>query len=116
MADYTIDCKGKSLGRVASDVALILQGKKDPSYDPRLAGNDRAIITNVDSLKITGKKKDSKIYYSHTTQIGHLKKESFGKVVEKHGKEEVLRRAVSSMLPKNKLRKERMKQLIFESK
>ncbi len=116
MADYTIDCKGKSLGRVASDIALILQGKKDPSYDPRLKGTDRAIVIHIDSLRITGKKKDSKMYYSHTTQIGHLKKEKLSKVVEKHGKEEVLRRAVFSMLPKNKLRKERMKQLIFESK
>lgn len=115
MADYTIDCKGKSLGRVASDVALILQGKKDPSYDPRLMGNDRAIIKNVDSLKVTGKKKESKVYYSHTTQIGHLKRESYSKIVEKHGKKEILSRAVLSMLPKNKLRKERMKQMIFES-
>lgn len=112
--DYKIDCTGKKLGRVASEIALILQGKKSPSYDPRLEGDDRAIILNIDDLEFSGKKEDQKIYYSHTTQIGHLKKRTLGRVIAKHGKKFVLQKAVKNMLPKNRLQSPRMKRVIFE--
>jgi len=112
--DYKIDCAEKKLGRVASEVATILQGKKNPSYDPRLEGDDRAIILNIDKLGYSGNKEEQKIYYSHTTQIGHLKKRTLGRVIEKHGMSYVLKKAVENMLPRNRLRSKRMKRIIFE--
>lgn len=114
MADYIIDCKGKRFGRVASEIATILQGKKNPSWNPRLAGNDRVIVKNVNQLSFSGKKLEQKVYYSHTTQIGHLKERKVKDVLAKKGAAYVLRKAVFNMLPKNKLRAKRMKRLIFE--
>jgi large subunit ribosomal protein L13 len=114
MADYVIDCKGKVLGRTASEIALILQGKKNASYNPRLEGGDGVIVKNVDKLVLTGRKTEQKIYYSHTTQIGHLKERKFKDVVAKHGMGWVLRKSVLRMLPKNKLRVARIKKLVIE--
>jgi large subunit ribosomal protein L13 len=114
MAEYIIDCKGKKLGRVATEVAVILQGKKDPSYNPRRAGDDTVVIKNVSALEVTGSKADQKVYYSHTTQIGHLKERKFKDVVDKHGMGYVLRHAVEKMLPKNRLQNIRMKRLIID--
>lgn len=112
--EYKIDCKGKYLGRVASEIAVILQGKKSAKYDPRLEGDDSVIIENVDDLKLSGNKKDQKIYYSHTTQIGHLKERSFKNVVEKHGMQYILTKAVKNMIPKNRLQSLRMKKIKFQ--
>jgi large subunit ribosomal protein L13 len=114
MADYTIGCEGKVLGRVASEIALILQGKKNADYNPRLEGKDRVIVKNIGKLSLTGKKTEQKIYYSHTTQIGHLKERKFKDVIAKHGMQWVLRKAVLRMLPKNKLQAKRIKRLIIE--
>jgi len=112
--EYTIDCTKKKLGRVASDIAVILQGKRDPNYNPRLAGSDKAIIKNVDKLELSGKKEDQKIYYSHSGRVGHLKERQFEDVVAQHGRGYILRMAVLRMLPKNRLRSVRIKNLIIE--
>lgn len=114
MADYTIDAKGKRLGRLASEIAVILQGKKHASYEPKEAGDDRVILKNIDKMEVTGKKMKQKTYYRHTTQIGHLKKETMEMLWKKKGPKEVLRRAVLGMLPKNKLQIKRIKRLIIE--
>ncbi|MDI6717665.1 MAG: 50S ribosomal protein L13 [Patescibacteria group bacterium] len=112
--DYTIDATNKNLGRLASEIAVILQGKKNLDYEPRLAGNDKVIIKNVNKLTFSGKKESDKVYFHHTGYMGHLKEETLKEVVAKKGKEEVLRRAVINMLPKNKLRINRIKRLIIE--
>ena len=112
--DYRIDATNKNLGRLASEIAIILQGKKNPNYEPRLAGEDKVIIKNVDKITLTGKKETDKVYYHHTGYMGHLKEETYPEVVAKKGKEEVLRRAVMQMLPKNRLQNQRMKRLIIE--
>jgi len=112
--DYKIDASGKSLGRLASEIAVILQGKKNPKYEPRLQGEDGVAVKSVDKMKITGKKLKQKIYYRHTTQIGHLKQQTLGQFLEKKGAAEVLRKTVMGMLPKNKLRVKRIKRLIIE--
>lgn len=114
MAEYIIDCKNKRLGRVASEVSLILQGKKEPQYDPSHEGTDTVKIQNVEELELSGKKMDQKKYYSHTTQIGHLKIRKIKDVVAKHGKRFILRQAVMKMLPKNKLQIRRIKRMTFE--
>lgn len=112
--EHIIDCKGKVLGRVASEIAMILQGKKSTGYNPRLEGSDKVLVKNVDKLALTGRKIDQKIYYSHTTQIGHLKERKIKDVIAKHGMEWVLRKAVMRMLPKNKLQIRRIKRMIIE--
>lgn len=114
MAEYKIDCTKKILGRVASEIALILQGKKNPSYDPRLEGEDTVVLSNVDKLEVSGKKADQKVYYAHSTRIGNLKERTFANVVASRGKGEVLRMAVKRMLPKNRLQTPRMKRLTIE--
>ncbi|OGM91225.1 50S ribosomal protein L13 [Candidatus Wolfebacteria bacterium RIFCSPHIGHO2_01_FULL_48_22] len=111
--EYTIDCKNKRLGRVASEIATILQGKKEPEYDPRLEGVDTVVVQNVDKIELSGSKLEQKKYYSHTTQIGHLKERKLQDVIAKHGKKYVLRHAVLRMLPKNKLQAKRIKRMKF---
>ena len=102
------------MGRLASEIATILQGKKNPGYEPRLAGEDRVIVKNIDGMTISGKKETDKVYYHHTGYMGGLKEETYEEVVAKKGKQEVLRRAVMRMLPKNRLQVPRMKRLIIE--
>lgn len=111
--NYTIDAKNKSLGRLASEIAVILQGKKDPRYHPRIAGDDRVLVKNLKQVKLTGKKFLQKVYYRHTGPLGHLKIRKYQDVFAKKP-EWVLRRAVRLMLPKNKLQAKRMKNLIIE--
>ncbi len=112
--EYTIDVENKSLGRAASEIALILQGKRSPDFNPRLAGNDKVIVKNIEKIKITGKKKEQKIYYSHSGRPGGLKKKKMGGVFD-DSPAEVLRITVGGMLPKNKLKKDRLKRLLIIS-
>jgi large subunit ribosomal protein L13 len=110
--EYHIDATKKPLGRLASEVALILQGKKHPHYDPRLAGDDVVVISNISSIALTGKKKKEKKYYRHTGYVGHLKVKTFEEEFAKQP-ERVLREAVRRMLPKNFLNKRRLTRLRF---
>ncbi|MDP3015042.1 MAG: 50S ribosomal protein L13 [bacterium] len=111
---YTIDATNKKLGRLASEIAVILQGKKSPKYEPRLEGEDKVFIKNINNLEVSGKKMKQKIYYRHTTQVGHLKEQTLEMLWQKKGPAEVLRRAVLHMLPKNRLKIKRIKRLIIE--
>lgn len=112
MADYHIDAKHKRLGRVASEIALILQGKKSPKYAPHLPGSDRALVKNYAHITVSGRKFDEKIYYRHTGYMGHLKARKFKEAFAKDPKR-VLREAVRRMLPKNFLNQRRLKHLVF---
>ncbi len=110
--DYHLDAKNKPLGRLASEIALILQGKKSPKYEPRLVGSDRVLIQNCKDMAFTGNKREQKIYYKHTGYVGHLKEKTLEQAMQKDPKW-VLREAVRRMLPKNFLNQRRMKNLIF---
>lgn len=110
---YTIDAKNKQLGRLASQVAHILQGKKSPSYERNKPGIDTVLITHIKEVVVTGGKEKKKIYYQHTGYMGHLKRRTYEMMFSK-SPEEVLRRAVSAMLPKNFLRQDRMNRLKVE--
>ncbi|MDD5431301.1 MAG: 50S ribosomal protein L13 [Candidatus Pacebacteria bacterium] len=111
--DYVIDAKGKRLGRIASEVAVILQGKKSVHYEPRLAGQDNVTVKNISKLQFTSGKEVKKIYYRHTGYMGHLKELTLKQMFEK-SPENVLKLAVERMLPKNHLKAKRMRRLTIE--
>ena len=111
--EHIIDVKDKKLGRVASQIALILQGKNKATYEKNKSGTDVVIIKNISGIVVTGKKEDQKIYYRHSGKIGHLKETKYKRVFDKDPKW-VLQNAVRLMLPKNKLRAKRIRRLKFQ--
>ncbi|KAL7918292.1 ribosomal protein L13 [Trichoderma austrokoningii] len=100
-----------SLGRLASRIAVLLMGKHKPTFDPSTDCGDYVVVTNCAALHTTGNKKWRKNYYRHTTRPGSLKTVTMDVLMEKHGGSEVLRKAVSGMLPKNRLRDKRLARL-----
>ena len=110
---YTIDATEETLGRLASRIAVILQGKTSAAYEPRLSGTDTVIVKNFSLVRVTGRKLRDKTYYRHTGYMGHLKKRTLGERL-KRAPEEVLRYSVRHMLPKNRLAAKRLKRLIIE--
>src|SRR5579864_6388243 len=113
--EYRIDAKNKILGRVASEIALILQGKKSATYERNRVSADKVYVTNVNGIRVTGEKASQKIYYRHTGYVGHLKELTYEQKFAKDPKS-VLRQAVRKMLPKNFLNQQRIKNLIFVEK
>ncbi len=101
----------RTLGRLATSIATTLIGKNKPVYHPTQDCGDYVVVTNCRNLKITGKKFEQKTYWSHTGRPGSLKLTPMNVVAERKGYGELLRRAVSGMLPKNKLRKIRLERL-----
>lgn len=110
--EYVIDAKNKRLGRIASEVATVLQGKKSADYEPRLVGTDKVMLKNYREITLSGKKFKEKKYYRHTGYVGHLKTKSFEEAFAKDPKK-VVREAVRRMLPKNFLNSRRLKNLVF---
>ncbi len=110
--DHKIDAKNKILGRVASEVALILQGKKSAHYEQNRVSNDRVFVTNYDKIAVTGSKMTGKVYHRHTGYVGGIKTLTLEQKFEKDAKT-VLRGAVRKMLPKNFLNQRRLKNLVF---
>jgi large subunit ribosomal protein L13 len=108
---YVIDAKGGSLGRVASEAASALLGKKSAHYVQNLVIPVDVTIKNVGQLKMTEKRIAGKVYQRYTGYPGGLRETSMGMMIDKKGIEEVMRIAVDGMLPRNKLRKDRMKRL-----
>ena len=112
--NHLIDADGKVLGRLATQVAVLLRGKNKVGFAPYKDIGDFVTVKNVDKLKFTGKKFDNKIYYHHTLYMGGLKKATMKEVVQKKGHSEIFRKAVMGMLTKNKLRAKQIKRLKFE--
>lgn len=107
---YTIDAKDKALGRLATEIAILLRGKNSPSFQPYKDDGAFILVENFDKVKVTGKKRDQKKYYRHSGYLGSLKEETM-KNLEIRRPGESLRRAVMGMLPKNKLRRHMIKRL-----
>ncbi|MBT5275002.1 50S ribosomal protein L13 [Candidatus Uhrbacteria bacterium] len=110
---HTIDAAGRSPGRIAAEISHILQGKDRPDYKPHIDMGGIVNVENAGEMKITGDKMDGKIYYRHSGHPGGLKEETLRKVWDKDPTE-VLKRAVLRMLPKNRLRTERMKRMTIK--
>ncbi len=99
---YVVDASGAVLGRLASAVAARLRGKHNPLFTPHVDTGDFVIVVNADKIRLTGKKWVQKLYHRHTGYIGGLKTVSARDLMEKRP-EELIRKAVKGMLPKNKL-------------
>lgn len=107
----TINADNEILGRLATKIAIILRGKDKPFFRANLLCGDKVIVRNIQKIKVTGKK--TKIYYRHSGVLGNLKSQTLKDLLKKNPAE-VLRKAVYGMLPKNKLRKEWLKNLKIE--
>ena len=107
---YRIDASGKILGRLATEVATILMGKKKPMFVPYLDTGDFVVVTNASKIKLTGKKMQNKTYTRHSGYPGGLKVETFDKMIIRKP-EFIIEHAVLGMLPGNKLGKAMIKKL-----
>jgi len=99
---WVIDASGKTLGRLASEVAILLKGKHKPTYSPHLDVGDYVIVVNASRVRVTGNKLTKKIYYRHSQYPGGLKSISLETMLETHPTR-VIERAVKGMLPHNRL-------------
>jgi large subunit ribosomal protein L13 len=107
---YLVNAEGKTLGRLASEIAKVLRGKHKPIYTPHLDCGDYVIVVNADKVQITGRKLDQKMYYRHSGYPGGIKSISLRNQLQKHP-ERVLQAAVRGMLPKNPLGRRMLKKL-----
>jgi large subunit ribosomal protein L13 len=112
---YTVDAAGRSLGRVASEAASALLGKKSAQYVKNFVIPCEVTIINASKLVMTEKRIAGKSYVHYTGYPGGLRTTSMAMLKDKKGIEEVLRKAVDGMIPRNKLRKDRMKSLIISA-
>ncbi len=112
---HTIDAQGKKIGRVASEAAACLMGKKSVSFAKNTVVDATVEILNVAKADVIAKKKQADIYVTYTGFRGGLNKESLGHLIDRRGMIEVFRRAVYRMLPDNKLRDRRMKLLTIKN-
>ena len=110
---YTIDAAGKVLGRLASQIAILLRGKHKKNFQPNIDMGDFVIVKNVDMIRVTGKKMEKKKYYRHSEYMGGLKEISLKDIFAKNPGQ-VLKLAVQRMMPKNKLTRQQIKRLKFE--
>lgn len=99
---YVVDAEGKTLGRLATEIARRLRGKHKPTYTPHVDTGDYIIVINAEKVHVTGNKLDNKIYHHHTGYIGNLKSETLKERLERHP-ERAIEAAVKGMLPKNPL-------------
>ncbi|MEA3355387.1 MAG: 50S ribosomal protein L13 [Patescibacteria group bacterium] len=112
---HLIDVKDQVLGRISTQIAQKLIGKTKPYFTPHLDCGDYVVIINSNYVKVTGKKQKNKIYYHHTNYPSGLRKIPFKRQLKKDSRK-IITRAVSNMLPKNKLRALRLKRLrIFKT-
>lgn len=111
---YTIDAQGKKIGRIASEAASILMGKNSVTFAKNTVADSKVEINNTVKADIMAKKKIGDVYVTYTGHRGGLKSETLGELIARRGVTEVFKRAVYRMLPDNKLRDLRMKNLIIK--
>ena len=107
---YVVDAADQTLGRLTSQVAAILRGKNKPTFTPNVDTGDYVIVINADKIKVTGKKMDQKIYYSHSDYVGGMKETTLREMMNKKP-EKVIELAVKGMLPKGSLGRQMIKKL-----
>ncbi|HZK10403.1 MAG TPA: 50S ribosomal protein L13 [Clostridia bacterium] len=107
---YVVDAEGKTLGRLASEIAKILRGKHKPIYTPHVDTGDYVIVVNAQKVHVTGNKRQDKMYRWHTGYMGGLKERNFQEMITRQP-EKVIMHAVKGMLPKNSLGRQMAKKL-----
>lgn len=107
---FVIDATGKTLGRMATEIAMRLRGKHKPEYTPHVDTGDYIVVVNAEKVAVTGNKQNDKMYYRHTGYPGGIKSMSFDKMVQ-HAPERIIEIAVKGMLPKNPLGRAMFKKL-----
>jgi large subunit ribosomal protein L13 len=99
---WLVNAEGKVLGRLATEIAVLLRGKKKPQFAAHVDTGDFVIVINAEKIKVTGNKMEDKKYYSHSLYPGGLKTQTLKELMEKKP-EDVIKNAVWGMIPKNKL-------------
>lgn len=107
---YVVDAEGKTLGRLATEIARRLRGKHKPEYTPHVDTGDYIVVVNAEKVHVTGNKATGKTYYRHTGYPGGLKSMSFEQLID-HAPERVIETAVKGMLPRNPLGRAMYKKL-----
>ncbi|NLY36671.1 MAG: 50S ribosomal protein L13 [Tissierellia bacterium] len=107
---YVVDAEGKTLGRLASEIAKILRGKHKPIYTPHVDTGDYVIVVNAEKIHVTGNKRQDKMYRWHTGYMGGLKERNFQEMITRQP-EKVMMQAVKGMLPKNSLGRQMLTKL-----
>jgi large subunit ribosomal protein L13 len=107
---YVVDATGKTLGRLAREIAVRLRGKHKPEYTPHVDTGDYIVVVYAEKVQVTGRKQTDKVYYSHSGWIGGLKSITFEKLIQK-APERTIEYAVKGMLPKNPLGRAMFKKL-----
>lgn len=107
---FVVDAEGKTLGRMATEIARRLRGKHKPEYTPHVDTGDYIVVINAEKVHVTGKKASDKIYYHHTGYIGGIKSISFEKLIAK-APERTIQSAVKGMLPRGPLGRAMFKKL-----
>ncbi len=107
---YVVDADGKTLGRLASEIARRLRGKHKPEYTPHVDTGDYIVVVNAEKVNVTGRKAQDKMYHRHTGYIGNLKSANFSEMIES-SPERVIEYAVKGMLPRTPLGRSMYKKL-----
>src|SRR5580765_3219789 len=107
---YVVDAEAQTLGRLATQIAGVLRGKGKPAYTPHVDTGDFVIVVNAEKIHVTGNKLDQKIYYRHSGYPGGLRSRPLREQLERRP-EDVIRKAVKGMLPKNKLAAAQLRKL-----
>ena len=105
-----VDASGKTLGRLATQIADALRGKRKPEYTPHCDVGDFVIVVNAEKVGVTGKKREEKLYYRHSGYPGGLRSRSLADMLERRP-EEVVRLAVKGMLPRSRLGRAQLRKL-----
>lgn len=105
-----VDAEGKTLGRLATQIANVLRGKNKPTYTPHVDVGDFVIVVNAEKVAVTGDKREKKLYWRHSGYPGGIRSRTLGDLLEKRP-EEVIRKAVKGMLPRNRLARQQLRKL-----
>ena len=107
---HVVDAEGQTLGRLASQIATILNGKHNPLYVPHLITGDYVVVTNADKIRVTGNKMSQKMYYRHSGYHGGLTERTMEQMMNTHP-DRIIRQAVKGMLPRNSLGRKMLNRL-----
>ncbi|CAB4874218.1 MAG: 50S ribosomal protein L13 [Solirubrobacterales bacterium] len=107
---FVVDAEGKTLGRLSTQIADVLRGKRKPTYTPHVDTGDFVVVINAEKVSVTGKKRSTKMYHRHSGYPGGLKSRTFEEMIERKP-EDVIRLAVKGMLPRNRLSRRQITKL-----